>query len=179
MNVVYLVGPTGAGKTAVGRRAAAMLNLDFVDIDELVQQRSGVDIPWIFDVEGEPGFRRRESETLAELSTGSNTLVATGAGIILGPSNRVLMRDTGLVVYLKTTVRRQLSRLKNDKRRPLLMAPDRRQRLEAMANIRNPLYEALADLTIVSDDDSLPAMARRVASAIKDHTKPPEQNGND
>ena len=145
------------------------MRLGFVDVDDQVQERCGVDIPWIFDIEGEPGFRRRESEILAECAELSDVVIATGAGIVLAEANRELMQSAGLIVYLKTTVERQLARLRNDKRRPLLMAPDRRQRLEDMARIRSPLYESIADVTVVSEQDSLPRMTRKVTTAIRQH----------
>ncbi len=164
---LVLIGPMGAGKSTIGRHLARLLQLRFVDLDELIEQRTGVTIPLIFEVEGEAGFRQRESEMLREtLETPERLILATGGGVILDPLNRDWIRRCGAVLYLRTPVAVQLNRLARDRRRPLLQAPDRRERLERMARERNPLYESLADMTVESVADKPGRTARRVALSL-------------
>ncbi|MDX1554738.1 MAG: shikimate kinase, partial [Xanthomonadales bacterium] len=143
---VYLVGPMGSGKTSIGRRAAEQLGLQFFDCDDELEARTGASVNLIFDIEGEEGFRERETAMLRELSERRGCLVATGGGCVLRPENRRIMKETGLVVYLRTSVAQQLRRLRLDKNRPLLQTPDREQRLRALAEVRNPIYEEVADI---------------------------------
>lgn len=164
---LFFVGPTGAGKTTVGKRIAKHFDMDFLDLDREIEQRTGVDVSLIFDIEGEQGFRHRESAVLADLARRSNLVLATGGGAVLSPDNRALLNSHGCVVYLKTTVDRQLERLYRDKQRPLLQAPNRREILEKMAEQRNPFYESIADLTIVSEPISVLKMARRVIKQLE------------
>ena len=166
MENVILIGPMGSGKTTVGKALAPRLGLVFVDLDQEIERRCGVAVSLIFDIEGEAGFRARESAMLAELSTREDMLLATGGGSVLDPSNRRLLRSTGLVVWLQTSVDQQLRRLARDQRRPLLQAPDRRQRLENMAAERDPLYRACAHLVICSADISPARMAQRAEREI-------------
>lgn len=164
---LVLIGPMGAGKSTIGRHLARLLELPFVDLDELIETRTGVSIPLIFEVEGETGFRQRESELLREtLQSPSRLVLATGGGAILDPLNRDWIRRCGAVLYLRTPVAVQLNRLSRDTRRPLLRAPDRLERLEQMARERNPLYESLADMTLDSVADKPNRAARRVAESL-------------
>lgn len=140
----------GAGKTTVGKRLALHFNLPFVDLDAEIEAHTGADVPLIFDVEGEPGFRRRESALLAECSARDGVVLATGGGAILDADNRTLLATRGFVVWLQTSVEQQLQRLERDRHRPLLQSPDRRERLEAMARARDPLYAGIADLSVPS-----------------------------
>ena len=156
---LILIGPMGAGKTSIGRRLAAMFELAFVDVDQWVEQHTGVAIGTIFELEGEAGFRRREHAALEELTRGRGRLIATGGGAVLDPRNRRLLAERGFVVWLRTPVERQLERLSRDRQRPLLAAPDRRQRLQELAAARDPLYAASCDLAFESDQ-------RRVAMAV-------------
>ncbi len=148
---IYLVGPMGSGKTTIGQRLAQRLGLEFFDSDQEIESRTGVSINLIFEIEGEAGFRKRESSMLKELST--------GGGAVLSAGNRKLLRQTGTVIYLETPVKRQLQRLRRDVSRPLLKTPDRARKLEEMAEKRNPLYEEVADLTF-------PARAASVDKAV-------------
>lgn len=138
----------GAGKTTIGRGVAELLGLSFHDLDHEIEVHCGAAIPLIFDIEGEAGFRQRESALLAELSAHTDVVVATGGGAVLAPENRGLLRARGFVVYLETTVDEQLARLARDRKRPLLAAPDRRERLLALAAEREPLYREIADLVV-------------------------------
>lgn len=164
---LYLVGPMGAGKTTIGRRLARHLGMPFFDLDSELEKRTGADVSLIFDVEGEPGFRRRESGLLKELAARNGALIATGGGSVLEAENRRVMRHSGHVIFLKASVDQQLQRLERDKQRPLLQTPDRRQRLNALARARDPIYEELADLVVQSDGRSVPAMARWICRRLK------------
>ncbi|MDX1626972.1 MAG: shikimate kinase [Wenzhouxiangellaceae bacterium] len=168
MNNIFLVGPMGSGKTTLGRRVAPALGLDFIDLDEELERRCGVEVAVIFDIEGEAGFRERESRLLEEIAAGDGRVVATGGGVVLSEANRAVLRNGGRVVWLDASVAQQLRRLERDKRRPLLSAPDRRQRLERMAEQRNPLYRSVADVVFESKNLPLPQMARRLEQAIRE-----------
>ncbi len=168
---IFLVGPMGSGKTTIGRRLAPKLGLSFIDLDEEIERRCGVEVTTIFDIEGESGFRQREHLVLDELSSRPGIILATGGGSVMLAENRRLLAERGLVIYLSATVDRQLARLERDKRRPLLQAPDRRARLEALAHNRNRLYEEVADLVIPCADIKPPAMAARVEKAIKSYMR--------
>lgn len=145
---LFLIGPTGAGKTSVGRRLAAHYDLAFSDLDHEIERRTGTDVATVFAVEGEAGFRRRESALLAELSAGEGVLLVTGAGAVLDADNRALLATRGCVLWLQVDIEQQLHRLAHDTKRPLLAGVDRRARLEAMAAIREPLYRETADLVL-------------------------------
>jgi len=145
---LFFVGPMGAGKSTLGKRVAEALGLPFFDLDHEIQAQCGADIPLIFDIEGECGFRRRESSTLADFAARDGIVLATGGGAILAEENRGVLRERGFVVYLETTVDEQLERLARDRKRPLLAAPDRRERLQQLAAQRDPLYRQIADLTV-------------------------------
>lgn len=166
---IFLIGPMGSGKTTVGRRLARRLGLDFLDLDHELQKRCGVEVAVIFDIEGEDGFRQRESALLDELTRKDRLVLATGGGSVLAAENRRILAERGLVVYLRTSVDQQLRRLERDKQRPLLQAPDRRRRLNDMAEARNPMYEACADLVVDSASISPLAMARTVEQAVREH----------
>lgn len=161
---IFLIGPMGAGKSTIGRQLAQMLNMDFVDSDSVIEERAGADIDWIFDVEGEEGFRKREERILSELTQGQGIVLSTGGGSIISKDNRNVLSARGIVVYLETTVDKQFERTQRDKKRPLLQVEDPRQALEALAKERNPLYEEIADITLRTDEQS----AKVVASQIID-----------
>ena len=165
---IILVGPMGAGKSTVGKRLARMLGRRFVDLDELIEERTGVSIPLIFEVEGEQNFRRRESQALQEVIEWPDLVLATGGGSVLLPENRECLRSHGFVVYLRASVSVQLQRLARDRKRPLLQAPDRRQRLEQMAEQRNPLYLAVADEVAESVSDRPAKLARQLATRLSE-----------
>ncbi len=147
---LFLIGPMGAGKSTVGRHLADFLRMPFVDLDQEIEQRTGASIPLIFELEQESGFRRRESALLDELTQRSGVVLATGGGAVLAPENRHRLRGRGYVIWLDANVDAQLARLARDRRRPLLQAPDRRERLETLARLRQPLYAETADLRLDS-----------------------------
>jgi shikimate kinase len=171
MNRLFLIGPMGSGKTTVGRFLARRLRLDFHDLDQEIEKRCGVDVNTIFDIEGEAGFRAREQAMLDELTQCDRILLATGGGSIVDEKNRRMLNERGLVVWLETSVDQQLKRLERDQRRPLLQAPDRRERLERLAETRNPLYRECAHLKIRSANISPAAMAARAHRRIVEHMR--------
>jgi shikimate kinase len=143
---LYLVGPMGVGKTTIGKLIANKLNKQFVDLDEEIEERCGANIPWIFDVEGEQGFRKRETELLAELVKKPDLVISTGGGVVLNAENRSLLKNHGFVVFLNATVDQLYKRTLKDKKRPLLQVPDRRKVIENLKAARDPLYRETADL---------------------------------
>lgn len=171
---LILIGPMGAGKSAIGRRLAERLGLEFVDADRRLEALTGAEIPLIFECEGEAGFRARERALLAELCAGGGQLIATGGGAVLDPDNRRLLRERGLVVHLHASVGQQLRRLHRDRSRPLLQAPDRRQRLLALAAHRDPLYAECADLRLDTDGLTVAQACERLLPTIAHHWRPTE-----
>jgi shikimate kinase len=148
---VFLVGPMGSGKSAVGRQLAQRLHLRFYDSDDEIEARTGVDIPYIFEREGEAGFRHREAEVIDELTSQQDVLVATGGGAILDARSRERLRERGRVVYLRTSVDQQLARTRRSADRPLLNTPDPRGTLTRLYEQRSPLYDEVADITVDTD----------------------------
>lgn len=170
---VFLIGPMGAGKSSVGRRLAAHFALAFTDLDSLIERRTGTSVATIFAIEGEAGFRRRESALLAEAVAADGILLATGGGAILAPENRRLLAARGFIVWLETSVDQQLARLAHDRQRPLLEATDRRARLEHLAAERDPIYRRLADLIVPGDARSCRAAVERAAGLLDKHWRRP------
>lgn len=160
---IYLIGPMGAGKTAVGRQLARELGRQFFDSDVEIERRTGVDIPYIFEKEGEARFREREREMLAELSRKERAVIATGGGAVLDPSNRECLAATGTVIFLRTEVEEQLKRTRRTRTRPLLASDEPRKVLDELMTRRQPLYEALADISI----DTTGKRVKRVAAEIR------------
>jgi shikimate kinase len=148
---LILIGPMGAGKSTIGRLLAAELSRDFYDSDHEIQARCGADIPWIFDVEGEAGFRDRETQMIDELTRREGVVIATGGGAVLREENRRALRERGTVIYLFTTVEQQLRRTAKDRNRPLLQRPDKEAVLREMFALRDPLYRATADIIVRTD----------------------------
>ncbi|BBP85872.1 shikimate kinase [Pseudomonas sp. Pc102] len=142
----------GAGKSTIGRLLAKELRLPFKDSDKEIEQRTGADIPWIFDVEGEQGFRDREQSMLQELCLADGVVVATGGGAVLRPANREALRGGGRVVYLHTSVEQQIDRTSRDRNRPLLRTADPGRVLRDLMAIRDPLYREIADIIIETDE---------------------------
>ena len=159
---VYLIGPMGSGKTAVGKRLAAMLDRSFVDSDAEIERRTGVDVRYIFEKEGEAKFREREREVLADLVTHDGVVVATGGGVVLDPANRERLSSTGTVVYLETDLDTLVRRTRMTKTRPLLMNDNPRDVLERLLTVRRPLYESIADLRIETTGRQVRAVANEI-----------------
>jgi shikimate kinase len=159
---IFLVGPMGAGKSSVGRYLADQLNMDFFDTDEEIEKRTGVDIGWIFDLEGEMGFRKREEGVVAELAGLSNIILATGGGTILSAESRALLASNGIVVYLEVSLRYQQARTINDSRRPLLRVKNRQEILEKLQEEREPLYQEIADFRVLTDKRNVRAVSDEI-----------------
>ena len=164
---IFLIGPMGAGKRTIGRQLAQQLSMEFVDSDNEIEQRAGADISWIFDVEGEEGFRKREERIINELTQRQGIVLSTGGGSVLSKDTRNYLSARGIVIYLKTTVDKQVERTLRDKKRPLLQdVDDPRQVLEELAKIRNPLYEEIADIVLPTDEQSAKLMANQIVDLI-------------
>ncbi|WP_115717187.1 shikimate kinase AroK [Gallaecimonas mangrovi] len=161
---IILIGPMGAGKSTIGRQLAQDLHLEFYDSDHEIERRTGADINWVFDVEGEDGFRKRECNVIEELTEMQGIVLATGGGAVINKDTRNRISARGIVVYLETTIEKQLARTQKDKRRPLLLKGEPKETLVQLAETRNPLYEEVADIIVRTDDQS----ARSVASQIID-----------
>jgi len=157
----------GAGKTTIGRRVAEALALPFFDLDHEIEARHGVSIALIFELEGEPGFRQRERAMLDEYTARHGIVLATGGGAVLDADNRRLLHERGFVVWLPASVPQQLARLERDRKRPLLAAPDREERLQQMAALRNPLYAEVADLKVNTTSESVTGIARELAQQLE------------
>jgi shikimate kinase len=164
---VFLVGPMGSGKTAVGRQLSQRLQLDFIDADDEIERRTGVDIPYIFDKEGEAGFRLREREVIDELTARSHVVVATGGGAVLDAGTRARLRARGRVVYLRASVKQQLTRTRRSAKRPLLNNADPRETLERLMNDRAPLYEDVADICVNTDGRKVRTVVDEIESALR------------
>jgi shikimate kinase len=164
---IYLIGPMGSGKTTIGHRVAGLLGLNFYDCDRELEEQTGASVNLIFDVEGESGFRDRETRMLQNLTSQKNVVVATGGGVVLKAENRELLSQTGLVVYLQTSVGQQLKRLRRDRSRPLLQSGDRKKKLTEFAESRNPLYEKLADIVFPPHNRGPDIAARQLADKIR------------
>ena len=164
---IFLIGPMGSGKSAVGRQLAKSLKLEFVDSDTEIEKRTGVDIAYIFDKEGEAGFRDREREILDELTGREAIVLATGGGAVLEPDNRTRLAERGTVVYLRTSVAQQLERTKSSRHRPLLVDRDPETVLTDLMKIRAPLYEEVADLTIETGGRRVGAVVNEIRARLK------------
>lgn len=154
---IFLIGPMGAGKSAIGRPLAQRLRCRFLDSDRILEERTGVDIARIFDVEGEAGFRDREEAILQELTQHCGVVLATGGGAVIREGNRDCLRERGVIVYLRTSVDTQLVRTRHSNR-PLLQTEDPRARLQELMHARAPLYEMLADITVDTDHGTIAAI---------------------
>jgi len=161
-NNIILIGPMGSGKSTIGQLLANRLDRPFYDSDLYIEERTGVDIPRIFDIEGEAGFRIRETKALEELTGLDRIVLATGGGAVTREENRQILRRAGYIIFLDTSVDQQMERLKHDKKRPLLQTDNPRERLEKLLLERKPLYLELADLHIQTDQK----FARKVAAEI-------------
>ncbi|WP_374604909.1 shikimate kinase [Arenimonas sp.] len=171
---LVLVGPMGAGKTSIGKKLAERLGLVFIDCDHALEARTGATVPVIFEVEGEPGFRAREAALIADVMAGQDQVVATGGGAVLDPANRRALCERGFVVWLQASVEQQLERLARDRSRPLLAVPDRREKLEALATQRGPLYAAMADLPFNADGLAVATAADRLFAELASQWRRPE-----
>lgn len=167
---VVLVGPMGAGKSTIGRMLAKELGYRFLDSDRIIEERCGANIPWIFDVEGEDGFRQRETAMLDELTGEQCTVLATGGGAVMRPENHPLLKKNSVVVYLKTSIEQQVERTRKDRNRPLLQNDDPEAVLRRLFDIRDPLYTRLADIVMYTDRKSPRLVVRQLVNRINPRT---------
>lgn len=165
---IFLVGPMGSGKSTIGRCVAKALTKPFVDLDEEIERRTGADIDWIFEKEGESGFRKRESEILAELASQNDIVLATGGGVVLAPENRKRLMREGTVVYLNVSPDLLYRRLRHDTKRPLLQVGDKQLAIASILEEREPLYREVADLVFSSPGTSVQAAARELVALLKE-----------
>lgn len=163
---LFLIGPMGAGKSAVGRQLARLLHLAFVDSDDEIEVRTGVDIPFIFEKEGEEGFRKRETKVIDDLTQKDGIVLATGGGVVVDLQNRNFLGARGFVVYLYTTVDQQLARTRKGRERPLLENGDRRKILEELMADRDELYREIADLIVETDGRKVKAVADEILERL-------------
>jgi shikimate kinase len=167
---VFLIGPMGSGKTAVGRHLAKLLHLEFHDSDAEIEARTGVDIPYIFEKEGEAGFREREREIIDSLTQLEHVVIATGGGAVLLPENRERLAARGRVVYLNTGIEQQLERTRHGRQRPLLYTDDPESKLRELMDQRLPLYESIAEIVVATDGRQVKAVADEIAQRLKPRT---------
>lgn len=163
---LFLVGPMGAGKTTVGRHLADLLGRAFIDSDHEIERRTGATIPWIFEKEGEEGFRAREEAVLAELTVMDNIVLATGGGAVTREQSRNYLRERGTVIYLYTPVAMQVARTSRDRNRPLLQTSNPEARLRELLAIRDPLYRSVAHHVVQTLDGSARELAQKIIHLI-------------
>ncbi|HUH29805.1 MAG TPA: shikimate kinase [Rhodanobacter sp.] len=170
---LFIIGATGAGKTSIGRRLGTHYGLPFVDLDEEIERHTGVNVSTVFEIEGEAGFRERESALLDLCSQRAGVIMAIGAGAVLAAGNRERLSMRGFVLWLQTNVEQQLERLQRDTRRPLLAGVDRRARLQAMTDVRRPLYQDIADLAVPGERGPVAAAGERCIALLDQHWQRP------
>lgn len=163
---IYLVGPMGAGKTTVGRYLAELLGREFLDSDHEIERRTGASIPWIFEKEGEPGFRSRETMVINQLTLQQNLVLATGGGAVTQAPNREYLNKRGIVIYLFTPVEIQLQRTYRDKNRPLLQVENPEKKLRDLLAIRDPLYREVAHYIIETNQGAARDLAQKILNLI-------------
>ncbi|OUL57289.1 shikimate kinase AroK [Pseudoalteromonas ulvae] len=164
---IFLVGPMGAGKSTIGRHLAEQLHLEFFDSDQEIERRTGADIAWVFDIEGEEGFRRREETVISDLTEMQGIVLATGGGSVISKDVRNKLSARGIVVYLETPIEKQVARTQRDKKRPLLQTEeDPREVLERLSEERVPLYEEVSDIVVRTDEQSAKVVANQIIEKL-------------
>ena len=164
---IFLIGSMGAGKSTIARRLAATLDKEFVDGDRELEQRTGVEVPLIFELEGEDGFRKRERDLLAELVMRRDIVLATGGGVVLSADNRANLAEHGFVIYLDTPVDLLVARVARDRHRPLMQTPDPKATMREIMRIRDPLYRENADIVVKSSHRSSRFVVREILQRIE------------
>lgn len=163
---IILIGMPGSGKSTIGKNLARLLHMPFVDLDHQIEERCGVKIPIIFEIEGEEGFRKRETSVLQEVMANGIIVLATGGGAVLSATNRALLSRSGQVVYLKASVEDLHRRTSKDRNRPLLVDADPKQRLTELLTERAALYESIADITIETGVSSISSVIQKIAQRV-------------
>ncbi len=165
---IFFVGPMGAGKTTIGRQLARSLGRSFYDSDKEIEARTGANIPLIFELEGEAGFRSREKAMIEELTRQPGIVLATGGGAVLDPDNRKHLSGRGFVIYLSAPIEQLFQRTSRDSRRPLLQTDDPRQKLEQILAVRDPLYREVADLVLITDNKPVRNVVNSLLKQLKE-----------
>ena len=174
---VVLVGPMGAGKSTIGRMLAKELGYRFLDSDRIIEERCGANIPWIFDVEGESGFRLREIRMIERLSAKQNVVLATGGGAVLAAENRACLSSRGVVVYLRASIAQQVERTSRDRNRPLLQTDDPESKIRELMAIRDPLYLEVADIIVDTNRRNPKSVSHEISKQLDRMVKMrPESN---
>lgn len=171
MGNIFFVGLMGAGKTTVGRVLAKHLGKHFYDTDHEIERRTGVNIPLIFELEGEGGFRKRETSMIEELSQMDNIILATGGGAVLAAENREYLKQNGTVIYLRANVNELWHRTRNDKSRPLLQTPDPRAKLEQLFKERDPYYREVADFVVDTGSQPVTTLVTHIENLLHEPIK--------
>ena len=164
---LFIIGPMASGKSLLGRKLSEYFDLPYVDTDKEIELRAGAEISWIFEKEGEEGFRNRESAVLKESSESESFIISTGGGAIVRNENRELMRSRGKVIYLETPIEIQLSRTLNDKTRPLIENVDKKEVFSALSKERTPIYEELSDIKVPFKDRSKDELLNTVLKLLE------------
>ena len=159
----------GAGKTTIGRQLAKKLAVKFFDSDHEIEQRTGADIPWIFEIEGEDGFRKRETQIISELVSQDNIVLSTGGGVVMNPENRKALKENGYIIYLQSSPEKLYKRTANDKRRPLLQGDDKLNQIKKILKEREPLYEALANKIINTDKLTIKQIVQKILGILENN----------
>ena len=167
-NNIILIGPMGSGKTSIGKKLSKMMKFDFIDTDHIIENRTGVDIPTIFEHEGEEGFRKRENSILRELSNIKNTVVGTGGGIIISHENRKIIKNLGFVVYLTASIKELTYRTEQDKSRPLINSTNTQEVIANLIKERQEFYEKTSNIKISTDNYDTVKISKII---IKDYEK--------
>lgn len=166
---IILVGPMGAGKTTIGKQLAQQLGREFYDSDRVIEERTGANIPLIFELEGEEGFRKREKNMLLELTKKEDIVLATGGGVVLDPENRKLLTKSGFVIYLNAPLSQLINRTSKDKNRPLLQTENPHKKMEEILAIRDPLYREVADAIIETDGSPVRNVVKKLLVLVNKH----------
>lgn len=164
---IFFVGPMGAGKSTIGRHVAQELNLDFFDSDQVIESRTGADIAWIYDLEGEEGFRKREKEVIEDLTSKTSIVLATGGGSIITPENRVALASRGIVIYLKSSLASQYDRTRRDAKRPQLHTDNVKETITDLWEEREPLYQEIADYCFDTDHLPVKTIANKIITTLQ------------
>ncbi|PTD95910.1 shikimate kinase [Pseudothauera lacus] len=173
MDRIVLIGMMGAGKTTIGKELARRSGMRFVDCDHEIEARTGVKIPTIFEIEGEEGFRRRESQVIDELTSCDGLVIATGGGAVLDPGNRALLAERAVVIYLNVPPQVLWERTRHDRNRPLLQVPNPRERIFALHRQRDPLYREVAHIIVDGGRGNPGAMVRQIQKALENRRTGP------
>jgi len=166
---IFLIGPMGSGKTTIGRQLAKQLHMEFFDSDQEIENKTGANIPLIFELEGEKGFRKRESAMIDELTQKDDVVLATGGGAVLAEENRKILRQRGLVVYLSATIEQLWERTRLDKNRPLLQTENPQEKIKSLLEERDPLYREVADIIVDTGTGNIKTTIKNILAKLPDN----------